>query len=245
MPEGESNYPVTRNEITDSVKLESSVLPPQEMLEVKSVARQIAETIVKTYGDVIPPERLERNKDIAERVVITDDVGVFAYEWEPEVRSSKTPLETVRGASFQEGGIITILDPRLAWEKLSPYSKEIYIEEEGDELSAKQQYMREFLGSLLVHELLHQYGNWDEEQEFLECGVGYYQEQLLRFLHIPYYPSEQREIRNEFYASLRNKYGEDVDRVFFGTATNPVEKSKIMVEVAEHKEEFFPEGRGL
>jgi hypothetical protein len=244
MSEGESKY-LIRNEIEDSIKLESSSLPPGETEKVKFSAKQIADIINKTYGKFIPAETLDNNKALAERVIVTGDMATFAYEWEPEVRKSNTPLDTVIGASFQEGGVVTIIDPKVAWKGLSTKNKVLYIEEAGNEENAKQQYEREFLRRTLTHELLHQYVNWDEEQEFLECGVGYYEGQILRLLQVPHYTSEQREKMNDLYASLRNRYGEEVDRMFFGTATNPTWKAEILTEVARHKEELFPEGQGL
>jgi hypothetical protein len=245
MSENETSHFIPRNEVADSIELEISSLPPQEMEGLKSITKQINKKIVSTYKGVIPSEVLERNEDISERVVITNDVGAFAYEWEPEVRGSQTLLDSIRGASFQEGGIVTILNPELAWKKLSSEGRELYIEEEGTAEAAKRKYKQEFLGRLLTHELLHQYQNWNEEQAFLECGVGYYQEQVLHSLQIPYYPSEQRERINEFYASLRNRYGEEVDRLFFGTSQNPAVKVRIMAEMESNNEMLFPAGRGL
>ncbi len=82
------------------------------------------------YDKIIPPKKLVYNKNIAERAVVADDLATLAYEWEPSVRKSATQLDTLYGASFKKDGLVAILNPSLAWEKLDREDREIYIEEQ-------------------------------------------------------------------------------------------------------------------
>lgn len=242
----EHHLPLTQ-EAVENVKLEASIVSPTEAANVTSLAILISQTINSEYGKFIPQKTKVVNFDLGKRVIVTDDLTTFDKSWTPNASTPLTPQE-VNGISFQDGGLIVIENPERDWGRCCPHCKAKDIEILGSEPKARELYKGRYYTTFIAHEEVHQYQDWTLPDEFKETGAYYYTSILARKLGHNPIGDELAAKRYNAYEALLNKYGDDVHKVFFGSAENirtKLKKPLILREIQKQIDILFPSGQDL
>lgn len=249
MPDVTTELPVfkTTHDMTDSLKLDASVLTPKQDREIKNVARNLNRTFVTEYKKFISDGKIKEISGIEDRVLITDDhaFNLLWSEWNTIDEPKDPPGDEVLAAFLEAGNLFTFKDFDKYWAKTSEPLRVNLVKKFGTEDKASAIIGKVGIVNSLAHELIHQYQNHRLPHEFLECAVRYYEREVLQKLSFPYLSEHLDNERISFYESLIQQYGDDVHKFFFGEEIEYDRGVDILEKVFEESDRLFPGGLGL
>lgn len=223
-------------ETADTLKTETSMLPPEEESEIRTFAESINKLFLDEFRQYIPEEKKEMNKDIIYRILYmnTSDFRNFAKLW---LGTSDTPLKTDLGIAYHDHGKIIALNNALnyQWHYLPEERKKRYIDQYGNEKEARKVFQESYLMEVLAEEIIHQYQDESLNTAFAEVSNHFYKDRLL--LEI----SEQRREHNQQaliltpdrssnaqYSLLLELFRSSVHKVCFGEYVSPQLRKDIL-----------------
>lgn len=218
MPDESFELPAFKatRDMTDSLKLDASVLTPKQDREIKNVAKNLNRTFVIGYKKFISDEKIKEMAGVEDRVLITDDhaFNLLWSEWNTMNEVKEPPGDEILAAFLEAGNLFTFKDFDKYWTKTSETLRANLIKKFGTEDKAKAIISKVGIVNSLTHELIHQYQNHRLPHEFLECAVRYYEREVLQKLNFPYLSENLDDERINFYESLIQEYGDDVHKFF-------------------------------
>lgn len=240
--------------VVDNLKLDASILTPEQDAVIKNIIRSANEKLVQMYGEYIPDEIAERVSGVEDRIIVTDSDAYreLFLNWQ-NFHNNLVPPGNDSGAFFGlQGRIIAINDPSNVWEDFVPEEdRQRLTEYFGSEEKARIQTTWMALADYSIHELVHQYEDTGLPEAFKECGARYYQREISKALDYGYLEGDLQEKRINYYRELVQTHGDSVHRLFFsGKAAddgteNQIKRSFILGRTAEERERLFPKGKGL
>ncbi len=122
---------------------------------------------------------------------------------------------------------------------MSQDTRNYWIDNFGDEVTAKKKFGQLFFLHNLTHEEVHQYQSKSLPNLFSEGGAHYYQRELKAKLGFGYVANELTEIQNRAYRILIDVYGDDVHRVYFGQKMDCRKREEILAAALTFEEELL------
>lgn len=234
--------------ITDSLKLEGSLLSPTEDKKSKELAIRVVSVLLAKYGEFMPRHVKDRATSVASRVmVLHEDAFQGMWDgWEVNQKTKETPYDAdIHGGYFTEGGLMITNNPILIFDSFSDEGQKDYIAQKGGEKEA-----RDYLGKIeetdKAHEIVHDLHDERMPEAWMECGTSYYERIVATELQLRRAVIELDERRFTFYKTTVQTYGDDVHRLFFGSKIKQKQKNRILSSMTPKTKEFlFPKGYGL
>lgn len=240
----DSSFFVGDRDLIDSLRLDSDVISPKEQKEISSWITTIQEELLKTFGRYLQQQKIDENKDLADRLIIThsDEFNVFEADWRYNKSKQVDGISNIRAYTTDEGAMIIFNNPRDSWMLLGEEIKKQLIIKYGDEENAQKIVASILFFDHLVHEVVHRYQDESLPLAFLECGVRYYQRKIVEKLFGTYLIFELDNERIAFYEKLVSDLGEEVHNVFFGTIDERWKRSVILNKLnSKVKNTLFPD----
>lgn len=236
------------------LKAEYSVVSPEtENTHYKPLIGQIKGIISDDYATFLPPQALERNQGLEDRIIITDQKRLLQIYQEVS-KGRRVPRAEPYAFTIGPEGIMVFGYDRRAWDEYTTEeTRRELLEAFGADREAEiiEYYAAVSLSYGITHELLHQYHNPRLPNDFVEFGIPYYQNGIVEKLGmpVPNTPELNRVsyLRAEFYRILIENFGSDIHRVFFGTNfmtpedVEPRKQVAILDYVRETAEKYYPE----
>jgi hypothetical protein len=243
-----SNQFIANKEIVDSLKIEGSVLSPEEDKKSMELARSMSEYIVTTYGQFMPKRSMEFAQTVHERVLVMadDPFRIMWGEWDQKVGfGGREAGDTIHAMYFYEGSLMVTKDPLKMFDEFTDEGQAEYIQQEGSEEAA-----RKMLGNIeesdKAHEMMHSFHDPSLPQTWMECGVSYYARDIEEEFELATAVDELINQRIDFYANALTSYGDLVHNIFFGTKVNDAQKRRVLATLTKaDSERLFPQGFGL
>lgn len=207
-------------DVADAVRIEASADDPKTAKALRKITRLIAETFLDEYSQFVPEEIKELLTGIEDRVLVVDELEVFAESWTGEkVRELPDQILGFQGCYFKLGRLSVVKSYREMMSKKlrrkilrRPYRKKKRL------LLAAAIFL-----PILTEEILHQFESKSSLRSspwlhpFSQCGTIYYRRKVLDKLGLPYRPTVFTDTQNNLYERSISLYGDDVHRVFFGS----------------------------
>lgn len=223
---------VADQEMFDSLKMEVSALTPEQDKMVENFGNKVSDFIRDKYGNYIPEDKKSELVDIGKRIVITEKstYQVFSSEWDGEEVG-----ESSDGARFLYGEFIGLNKMEDAWDRLaSEDTRQSFIKRyAGDELNAKKAFEFIVITNYTIHEIVHMFQNDELPEVLLETATRYYQQKIaLELIGSATTFGEPYDGYIDKYQKLIDQYGDEVHKVFFGSAEDHM---NLLVETVFNK----------
>lgn len=224
---------VANKDIVDSLKIEGSILPPNEQRWTEFLVGIVDEVIDKDFGQYMPPHQAIKTSGLGDRFVVVDGESFEAIHANWSAASdgaTKTLNKRAAAIYLTEGAFVVCRDP-LSVFRLS------------DADMAKRDAIRSlYVIDWLTHEVAHYFQDQNLPQDaaelaFVEAGARYYKQHISDKLHLGF------EALNEIdplaklpklYKKLLEGYGDDSHRLFFGTPLQQFHRGEILWGLAQH-----------
>jgi hypothetical protein len=237
MPEFEAF--VASADISDSIKLESSVLSPDHEKRVKSLTRLVSRAFISKYEQFIPMETIREQSDVENGVIVVSEEAMTPLyrEW-----TGKDPRDEVSGFFDPRSHQIILVEPNSYWTQVSESIRQSALAMTGGETRARRVIGWTGLKSTLAHELVHSMGSRTLPEWFQECGAMYYQRYIEEQLAFGYFTNPMTEKAVALYNQLLLQFGNDVHRTFFGSETEQVHQIQVFSSIPKYMiQELFPQ----
>lgn len=215
----------------DALKMEVSVLSPEEDAELRVEAESANATFQQLYGKYCRSE--PNSEELSRRIILTDhdSMGRFNPAWFPEVSKFISYTNSADMTAFgDEQGEFVLGEPIDVWTQVTENIKDQLVSQYGSEENAKEFLNGVVRYNLLAHELSHLYQDADLPMAFRECGAYYYGREIAKHDRGSFdnFGDKLIDMRTDFYTTLLAVYGEDVHRLSFGTLEDTAKKQKIL-----------------
>lgn len=256
MVEGRSYFP----SVPDAPKAVGKPVKAKEQAKVIGLAKRVADGVVAKYGQFMPDRMREEYKsgvDMDHRVRVLDDL-TFSIDYRNKYpNESSYDADRVDGYVDLDTNVVNLrsAEPAAVWkrvlDRIGKENKDAYLEPEFGVLhlpsirnmlrnrQTRERIVRGYEGTI-AEETIHLFNSdviTQEDEAFVEVGMNYYVMELSKQLGYAPSPSHQNYAAINAYKKLIGDednpgYGEDVHRVFFGSAS-PEKKAEIMAAFAK------------
>lgn len=232
------NSPFNQEQI-DSLRLETENISPKEKEEAFQIAQKLNGYILEIYSDYI--EYSKEPEEFPKRLVFTksaDTISRFKSIW----LDSKKEEKDLSGITIHpdEFGILWFKN-KESFPEIKKYiekNKKEFLERYGSLEKAEEEFIEAYMHNIIIHELLHLYSPALElPSVFKEAGAYFYAHHLLIVMGDMFFSlnkSYDIKLRN-LYQKLIDKYGDDVNKLFFGQEVDEEIRNSIFKEVKKRK----------
>ena len=200
----------------ESLRVELSMITPEQQREVEEFAEQVVSSFLAKYQQYLPEQH--NDDGISRRIVITDNQTLNNF---PEVWSKNDFGEIRCVGDYEEsyGKFIVVTgEASHYWEQLTPEWQMALVNRHGSEQEA-QKYAQEWgMANSIIHEIIHhQQPEYLYAHEiFLEGGATVVEAQLAEELGIKPFPDTLQRPEYEAFLKLQQELGNEVLSVLFG-----------------------------
>lgn len=230
----------------DSLKMDASILTPEEDARVKHVARLVSNELFSTYKRFIPKETRVRNRNVADRILVTERSALETMYTDWDTEAWPIPLSAEdRALSLRAGDVIIFDDPNKLWNLCTPRLQKELIGEYGSLEEAKKVVVKNAFYDFVAHEVVHQYQYPYLPEVFHECAVRYYQRETVKKLGGGFLKDPYTEVAISFYKEMLDLYGDELHNLYFNGKIEPERQQEIYWKFEKAKNKIFPSGQGL